>query len=70
MPLTVVLSPRALDDLDAIRRHIAKDNPDRADTFVDELSNAAQALSENGPRYAIVQRYKLLAISQFHTGAI
>lgn len=62
MALTVVLSPRARDDLDAIRRYIAKDSPKRADTFVEELHNAAQALSENGPRYAVVPRYELLQI--------
>lgn len=62
MSLSVVISPRALDDLDAIHRYIATDNPERAETFVDELFAAAQALSENAPRYAVVPRFKLLEI--------
>jgi toxin ParE1/3/4 len=60
--LSVVLSPNAIRDLDSIHRYIAKDNPGRADTFVDELYIAAQSLSENGPRHAIVPRFKLLGI--------
>jgi toxin ParE1/3/4 len=60
--LRVVFSPNALDDLDAIHRYIAKNNPERAESFVDELFVAAQALAENGPRHAVVPRWKLLDI--------
>ncbi len=62
MALAVVLSPRALADLETIRAHIAADNPERADTFVDELYEATRALAVSGPRYAIVPRYRLLQI--------
>jgi addiction module RelE/StbE family toxin len=62
VPHTVILSPRALEDLNEIRRYIAKDNPERADTFIEELADVAQALSENGPRHAVVPRFELLKI--------
>ena len=39
-------APEALDDLDAITRYIARDNPDRADSFRLELEKRAQAAAD------------------------
>ena len=42
---TVVVRPRALDDLAEIWAYIAEDSPDRADAFVDLVNSKFQALS-------------------------
>jgi len=41
---TVVVRPRALDDLAEIWAYIAEDSPDRADAFVDLVNSKVQAL--------------------------
>jgi toxin ParE1/3/4 len=40
-----VFSPEALEDLEQIGDYIAKDNPGRADTFVEELQSKAKSIS-------------------------
>ena len=42
---TVVVRPRALDDLAEIWAYIAENSPDRADGFVDLVNSKFQALS-------------------------
>ena len=42
---TVVVRPRALDDLAEIWAYIAENSPDRADAFVDLVNSKFQALS-------------------------
>ena len=42
---TVVVRPRALDDLAEIWAYIADDSPDQAEAFVDLLDSKFQALS-------------------------
>jgi len=42
---TVVVRPRALDDLAEIWAYIADDSPDQADAFVDLVDSKFQALS-------------------------
>src|SRR5687767_12350140 len=49
----VRLSPRAIVDLDEIGDYIAKDNPVRAATFVDELEAACFRIAENPRAYPL-----------------
>jgi len=49
----VRLSPRAVTDLDEIGDYIAKDNPLRAPTFVDELEAACFRIAENPRAYPL-----------------
>ena len=52
--MKVILAPRAIDDLQTIGDWIARDDPVRALTFVEELFDAAQALSEMPSRFPLV----------------
>ena len=47
MNLSYVLSPLADQDIDEIITYIAAENPDAADTFVDELYSAFDTLSDH-----------------------
>ncbi len=49
MGYTVGFAPEALDDLEAVVREIAKDNPERAESFGYELVGKTDRL-ENFPR--------------------
>ena len=49
----VRLSPRAVTDLDEIGEYIARDNPLRAITFVDELESACRRIAENPQAYPL-----------------
>jgi toxin ParE1/3/4 len=46
-------SPRAFADLDEIGEYIARENPDRAATFVDELEDACSRVAENPLAYPL-----------------
>lgn len=56
--MIVSLTPGARDDLRSIGRHIAKDNPPRAVTFVAELEDAAQRLAGMPRAFPLVPRYE------------
>lgn len=49
--IPVRLSPRAAADLDEIGEYIARDNPARAVTFVDELSAVCGHIAEHPEAY-------------------
>ncbi len=44
-PRRLLLSPRAAADLEDIAEYIARDNPERAATFVDELEAKCRAVA-------------------------
>ena len=56
--MKVSLTRDARNDLVVIGRHIAKDNPPRAVTFVAELEDAAQRLGEMPRAFPLVPRYE------------
>ncbi|EQB00440.1 hypothetical protein L288_18355 [Sphingobium quisquiliarum P25] len=56
--MKVSLTPGSRHDLRAIGRHIAKDNPARAMTFVTELEDAARRLGEMPRAFPLVPRYE------------
>lgn len=56
--MIVSLTPGSRHDLRTIGRHIAKDNPPRAVTFVAELEDAAQRLGEMPRAFPLVPRYE------------
>jgi toxin ParE1/3/4 len=49
----VRLSLRAIADLDEIGDYIARDNPDRAASFVDELEEACRHIADNPQAYPL-----------------
>ncbi|WP_336975227.1 type II toxin-antitoxin system RelE/ParE family toxin [Sphingobium aromaticiconvertens] len=56
--MKVFLTRDARNDLVAIGRHIAKDNPTRALAFVAELENSALRLGEMPRAFPLVPRYE------------
>lgn len=56
--MRVVISEAAEAELEKIGDHIAKDNPRRAVTFVDELQEAALSLAEYPEAYQLISRYE------------
>ncbi len=56
--MKVSLTTDARHDLVAIGRHIAKDNPARALTFVRELEVCAQRLGDMPRAFPLVPRYE------------
>ncbi len=71
-PRRLLLSPRAAADLDDIAEYIARDNPERAVTFVEELEAKCRAVAAapetypprpdlaSGLRVAVHGRYLVL----------
>jgi len=49
----VLLSPEAADDLRTIARWIAKDNPPRTESFINELERACLSLSRRPSRFPV-----------------
>jgi plasmid stabilization system protein ParE len=49
--MRVAFSPKAEDDLEEIGDYIARDNPGRALTFLDELRATCLAIAENPQAY-------------------
>ena len=49
----VRLSPSAIADLDEIGEYIARDNPDRAATFVEELEDACRRIADSPQAYPL-----------------
>jgi toxin ParE1/3/4 len=60
----VVFSQAPRIDLEQIGDYIARDNPNRAMTFVLELRVAALALGENPRAFPLVPRYERLGIGR------
>lgn len=56
--MKIALSTRALRDLEAIRTFIKKDNPHRANSFIDELRNTARRLIDMPRAFPLVPRYE------------
>ncbi|MFS0774398.1 type II toxin-antitoxin system RelE/ParE family toxin [Sphingomonas sp. 1P08PE] len=56
--MRVVLSSRAVADIARIGRFIARDNPRRAVTFVEELRGTAQRLGDLPHGFPLVPRYE------------
>jgi toxin ParE1/3/4 len=55
--MKVVITDDALNDLEQIGDHIARDHPERARSFVAELVAEAQNLAEMPERFPLVPRY-------------
>ncbi|HEX4739693.1 MAG TPA: type II toxin-antitoxin system RelE/ParE family toxin [Allosphingosinicella sp.] len=51
--MKIVLSPEAVGDLRTIARWIAADNPQRAESFVNELERACGSLSRRPSRFPV-----------------
>jgi toxin ParE1/3/4 len=56
--MKVMLSSRAIRDLEAIRTYIEKDNPARAISFVNELRNTAKSLADMPRAFPQIPRYE------------
>jgi len=56
--MRVALSTQARRDLEAISRHIAKDHPVRAITFVAELRDMAKRIGDMPRAFPLVPRYE------------
>lgn len=56
--MKVLLTPEARQDLLAITRYIARDNPARSSTFADELEGAARRLGETPRAFPLIPRYE------------
>jgi len=55
--MKVVLSNEARDDLVAIGRYIARDNPSRGESFVEELLDRCTSIGEAPEAFQLVARY-------------
>lgn len=60
--MKVVLTAKALADLEAIADYIAKDNPPRARSFVAELLDKARGLADYPESFPLVPRYEHLGV--------
>lgn len=60
--MKVVLTAEALGDLEQIGDYIARDDPSRAASFVDELIGKARELGELPRGFPLVPRYEHLGI--------
>ena len=60
--MIVVLTREAEDDLERIGDFIARDNPDRAVTYVQELTAQCRSLSEAPRAFPIIMRHAHLGI--------
>jgi len=66
---TVVFRPAAQRDLEKITTYIAEDNPDRAETFVQELIDLCRSLDEmprrGTPRDDLAEGLRMLAHDKY-----
>lgn len=60
--MKVVLTAEAFGDLERIGDHIARDNPARARSFVQELINKARQLGDLPQGFPLVPRYAHLGV--------
>lgn len=56
--MRVILSSLASEDLRGISRYIARDNPNRAVSFVNELRDATRLLGDMPQAFPLVPRYE------------
>ena len=56
--MLVQLTPAAVADLAEVARFIAADSPSRATSFIRELVDACEGLSEHPERFALLERYE------------
>lgn len=56
--MIVVITEQAEADLEEIGEHIAEESPTRAVSFVEELREACEGLSEMSKRFPLVPRYE------------
>jgi toxin ParE1/3/4 len=56
--MKVVVTAASLDDLDSIASYIARDNPDRAVTFVAELLRSCKEVGRSPKAFALVPRHE------------
>ncbi len=67
--MKVVLTDEALRDLEEIGDYIARDNPERARTFVGELLAKARQLGDRPEAFPVVPRYAHLGVRRRVHGA-
>lgn len=60
--MRVRLTRRAEADLDGIAAYIARDNPFRALTFVDELREKCMTLADTPAAFPLIPRYEALGV--------
>lgn len=60
--MIVVFTHEALTDLESIGDYIARDNPQRAETFVNELVDCCERLAETPEGFALVPQHQHLGI--------
>lgn len=60
--MRVRLTQHAEADLDGIAAYIARDNPSRAATFVEELYEKCASLAEMPAAFPLVPRYEALGV--------
>lgn len=56
--MKVMLSSRAMRDLERIRTYIEKDNPARAILFINELRDTAKSLADMPRAFPLIPRYE------------
>lgn len=56
--MRVVLTDAAISDLATIGRYIARDSPERARTFTEELLDCCQQIAETPKAFPLVPRYE------------
>ena len=55
--MKIILTPAAERDLAAIGDFIAQDNPERAESFIDELVEKCASIADFPKRFPLVDRY-------------
>ena len=60
--MKVILTPAARRDIEDIGDYIAQDNPQRAESFTDELLGRCASLAEFPERFPLVHRYGRSAV--------
>jgi toxin ParE1/3/4 len=60
--MIVAFSDQALRDLEAIGDHIARDNPNRAESFIEELVEKCLDLANFPQAFPLVERFARLGI--------
>lgn len=66
--MKIVYAPRARRDLNDIALYIARDNPDRAQSFVAELRGKVQGLREWPERFPLIPRWASEGLRRCHHG--
>ncbi len=67
--MRVIITPRALSDLEAIGDYIAAENPDRAVSFVGELRTRCLTLADNPDRFPLAERLAAKGVRKLSHGS-